>query len=60
VGDARAQAITKHFGSGNVQDVLNSDDAVRQLSAIDGIGDKRAREIKKAWDANGRESLCGA
>jgi ERCC4-type nuclease len=59
VGSATAEAIIQEFGSGNVQDVLNSDDGREQLSDIRGISSSMAYDIKEAWDDYGRESLRG-
>ncbi|KAF6257850.1 hypothetical protein COO60DRAFT_1192457 [Scenedesmus sp. NREL 46B-D3] len=54
VGPATARSIVDKFGSGNVQNVLNSTDAAERLSAICGTGDGTAEDIKKEWDASAR------
>jgi hypothetical protein len=55
VGPVIAARMIEAFGPGNARDVLNSKDAVAQLSLVEGLGEETAGVIKEAWDKNSGE-----
>ena len=50
VGAVTAERIADHF-EGNLESVMNSNDAVLQLSQVHKIGKIKAERIKEAWDS---------
>lgn len=50
VGPATAERIADHF-EGDLEQVMDSSDAVKLLSQVHKVGAKTAEKIKDAWDS---------